>query len=169
MKGRITLKIVRVCSYLMRATHAVVRVLAAAQASSPQFDYLHLLHFHISYITSSIKHVFRYSGSCGCLSCFYKMTFQSITWQMMQTQHWNVSSCLCGLVCFHVETERAYNYYTFLVLNSDHVGEENLVRGNIYIPCHDISLHILVTKFSQLDIATKCKLCYLHSYGVSCV
>ena len=105
----------------------------------------------------------------GCLSCFYKMTFLSITWQMMQTQHWNVSSCLCGLVCFHAETERAYNYYTFLVLNSDHVGEENPVWGNIYIPCHDISLHVLVTKFSQLDIATKCKLCYLHSYGVSCV
>ena len=102
MKGRITLWgsaglwwfVVTWCS---SGTHVVLRALAA-QASGPRFDFQ-----HISYLTSYIKHghVLAYF----CLSCFYETTFLGIIWQMMQTQHWNVSSCLCEIVCF--ETERA--------------------------------------------------------------
>ena len=78
--------IVRVCIYLMLITHVVPRALAA-QASGPGFDFQ-----HISYLTSYIKHV--HVLAFFCLSCFYEMTFLGIIWQMMQTQYWNVSSCL---------------------------------------------------------------------------
>ena len=102
MKGRITLWgsarlwwfVVTWCS---SGTHVVLRALAA-QASGPRFDFQ-----HISYLTSYIKHV--HVLAYFCLSCFYETTFLGIIWQMMQTQHWNVSSCLCEIVCF--ETERA--------------------------------------------------------------
>ena len=94
-------QIVRVCSYLVLITHVVLRALAA-QASGPRFGFQHIF-FYISLIHETCIHVLAYF----CLSCFYKMTFLGIIWQMMQTQHWNVSSCLCEIVRFQVETERA--------------------------------------------------------------
>ena len=105
MKGRITLwGPAGLCGFVVTwcssGTHVVPRVLAA-QASSLRFDFQHIF-LHFSH-TWNMVHVLAYF----CRSCFYETTFLGIIWQMMQTQHWNVSSCLCEIVCFLVETERA--------------------------------------------------------------
>ena len=79
-----------VVTWCLSGTHVVLRALAA-QASGPRFDFQHIF-LHFSH-TWNMVHVLAYF----CLSCFYETTFLGIIWQMMQTQHWNVSSCLCEI------------------------------------------------------------------------